>query len=525
MLVKINIASKYFLNYHKKMINIDFLTLKAFFLENIDFLIGARLQKIRQPDRRDLILSLRNNSESKKLYININPEIYHICFINDETEKLRNIQYPKHPPMFCMLLRKYLENARINDACVIENERILELHFEIMDEFSTKRSLCLAFELMGKYSNIILYDKNDFKIIGSAHNVGAEKSRIREIRGGVKYIYPQINNTLPFILKEQFKELSQEKINFYLNKESFSPAFYDDKYTLFSELITDSLKQDSINSMLDKYYAKYQNLKNINTFKNKLNKIIFTKEKRINNSLKNIEIILKKEKNISYYKLCGEILTANLYKNILHSNEIELWDYINNKNITIELNSNMTMSENAQRYYKLYNKLKTAQEKNSELLNTLTREKEYLASIRYSIDIASSIDELNEVAQELSIDLYDKNIKTDKEKILKENIDGFTIYIGKNNKQNDYIISKLAKDDDYWFHTKLCPGSHILLKISETEPNENIIYECAKLARKYSSAQLPSKVSVIYTKRKHLKKPPKAPLGYVTYKNEKEILI
>ena len=147
------------------MINIDFLTLKAFFLENIDFLIGARLQKIQQPTRKDFILQIRNNSESRKLYINIDPAIYHISFMNPENESVRNIKIPKQPPMFCMLLRKYLDGAKIADACVIENERILELHFETCDEYGEKRYLCLTIELMGRHSNVILYDRKTSIII------------------------------------------------------------------------------------------------------------------------------------------------------------------------------------------------------------------------------------------------------------------------------------------------------------------------------------------------------------------------
>ena len=126
------------------MINIDFLTIRAFFNENIDFIIGSRLQKIQQPTRRDFILSLRNNAESRKLYINIYPQMYHICFMSKENEERRNIVIPQKPPMFCMLLRKYLEGAKISDASVVENERILEFYFETYDELSQKRSLCLS---------------------------------------------------------------------------------------------------------------------------------------------------------------------------------------------------------------------------------------------------------------------------------------------------------------------------------------------------------------------------------------------
>ena len=109
--------------------------------------------------------------------------------------------------------------------------------------------------------------------------------------------------------------------------------------------------------------------------------------------------------------------------------------------------------------------------------------------------------------------------------ITKEMIQGFDVYIGKNNKQNDYIVSKLMKDDDIWFHTKMCAGSHVLLKVKETQPSDEVIFECCKLARKFSSAKQPSKVGVIYTKGKFIKKPPAAHLGYVIYKNEKEVLV
>lgn len=112
-----------------------------------------------------------------------------------------------------------------------------------------------------------------------------------------------------------------------------------------------------------------------------------------------------------------------------------------------------------------------------------------------------------------------------KNELLKLNINSFDVFVGRNNKQNDYIISKLAKDDDIWFHARLCAGSHVLLKFNGIEPNEEVLFECCKLARKYSSAKQPSKVGIIYTKAKYLRKPPAAPLGYVTYKNEKEVLI
>ncbi len=187
------------------MVNIDFLTLKAFLAENIDFFIGARLQKIQQPTRKDFIFLLRNTGLSKKLYININPQIYHIAIMSSVNEAKRNLEIPKKPPMFCMLLRKYIEGAKISDVKVVDNERILELYFDIYDEIGDHRDLSLTIEFMGKHSNVILYDRISQIIIGCAHNVGAEKSRYRELKGGLKYIYPpkHISNDNFYVFIEQ----------------------------------------------------------------------------------------------------------------------------------------------------------------------------------------------------------------------------------------------------------------------------------------------------------------------------------
>lgn len=508
------------------MINIDFLTIRAFFNENIDFIIGSRLQKIQQPTRRDFILSLRNNAESRKLYINIYPQMYHICFMSKENEERRNIVIPQKPPMFCMLLRKYLEGAKISDASVVENERILEFYFETYDELSQKRSLCLSIELMGKHSNVILYDKESSIIIGCAHNVGSEKSRYRELQGGLKYIYPPKNNGLILSneLQLQFQNLSQEKINEYLIKDKYNPAIKDDKYTLFAELVPDSVLQESVNKMLDIYYSSVQEDVILKAEKLKLTEFVNSKLKKVKNAISKVSALLQKRDNTEKYKLYGELLTSNLYKKADYKKSIELFDYVNNKNITIELDETKTQNENAQRFYKLYTKAKITKEKSNQILSELDIEREYLENILYSINSVHKFSELYDIKAELHID--NKVVKkTEKPVVEKIKIKDFEVYIGKNNKQNDYIVSKLAKDEDIWFHTRLCAGSHILLKTNGLEPDEEILFECCKLARKFSSASQPSKVGVIYTKAKNLRKPPSAPLGYVTYKNEKEVLV
>ena len=474
------------------MINIDFLTLRDFFQENIDFIIGARLQKIQQPTRRDFIFSLRNNAENRKLYININPQIYHLAFMSKLSEERRNIKIPKHPPMFCMLLRKYLEGCRIDDARVVENERILEMFFEITDELAQKRSLCLCVELMGKHSNVILYDRETTVILGCAHNVGSEKSRYRELQGGLRYIYPPVHPIKTDI-----------------------PCLYK---------VLDYPKNISINEILDDYYSKIQEEINVKEEKSKLIAIVQPKLKKVNNSLGKINALLKKRDNTDKYKLYGELLTANIYQKCDYNKSIDVYDYVNNHNITIDLDETKSLKENAQRYFKLYTKSKTTKEKSQVMLSELNIQKEYLENVLYSIESSNKLFELKEIEEELGISDI-KPQKTRKEEILKVQINGFDVYVGRNNKQNDYIVSKLARDEDYWFHTKLCAGSHVLLRVQEKEPDEGTIFESCKIAREYSSAKQPSKVGVIYTKAKYLRKPPASPLGYVTYKCEKEILV
>ena len=179
---------------------LDSLTLQYFYQENFDFINGAIVQKIQLPTRHEIILNIRNlnqdKPQNKKLYININPKYPHICFIDEKTTKMRDIEIPSKPPMFCMQLRKYLNGSKIKDFKIIKYERILELYFDYFDEIGSLTRICLTLEFMGKHSNIILYNASNKTIIGAMHNISADKSSIREIYGGIKYIYPPLKEKL-----------------------------------------------------------------------------------------------------------------------------------------------------------------------------------------------------------------------------------------------------------------------------------------------------------------------------------------
>ena len=478
------------------MISFDSLILKAFIDENKEFISGARINKIQQPTRRELILSLRNNGVTKQFYINITPEFYHVCFISEENSKKRMIEIPQKPPMFCMLLRKYLNNSRIAKIEQPDGERILELYIETFNEIGDKIYLCLAIELMGKYSNVILYNTDTNIILGCAHNVGADKSQVREVYGQIPYTYPPEHSSKYFI---------EERYGFLKNF----------RQKIFS---------NNISLTIDNYYATLINKAKFKALKSEYVNITNQKLKKCKKTLNEMSLQLKRSENFDKYRLYGDLLMANLYNLKDYSNEAKVFDYENNQGVTIPLKSTKNIKENANDYYKKYNKGKNAGIKLNELIEENKQNKEYLESVLYSIEIAKNTEELREI--EINNYTITKINKTSDIKNKIECIEAepeTRIYIGKNNKQNDYIISKLASDEDFWFHTKDCPGSHVLLKTQNL--TDELILECAKLAKENSQGKNSSKIGVIYTKRKYLRKPPKANLGYVTYKNEKEIVI
>lgn len=472
------------------MINFDSFTLKLWTEQNSRFLTGARIQKIQQPTRRDFVFSIRNSGITKKLYININPQCHHISFMSKENEQKRLIDIPQKPPMFCMLLRKYLENGIISKVNQPPFERILEFYIETFNELSEKIYLCLTIEFMGKHSNVILYNYDTNIILGCAHNVGSEKSREREMAGGLPYVYPPVKST-----------------EWYKTQNSLSNSEFS----------------NDINSVIDDYYAqciyknKFRNLQE--SLKQTINKGL----KKDKNSLNKMEYRMEKEYTCDRYRLYGDLIMANLYDNRDYSDFIKVFDYENNKDISIKLDNTITLKENANRFYKLYNKGKTALNKLSELSQSLKENISYYEQIIYSIEIAANFEDLLEIKSELEPEKTDKKSAHKAIEPLETSINNCKVFIGRNNRQNDYIVSKLAKDEDFWFHTKDCAGSHVLLKCDS--PSDKLIFECAKLAKQYSKGSLSSKVGVIYTKRKFLKKPPKAKQGYVIYKNEQEIII
>jgi len=544
------------------MINFDSLTLRAFLEENESFLNGAVVRKIQQPTRRDLVLHLRNNGINKRLYININPEFFHICFPSDENYSKRGIKIPDTAPMFCMLLRKYVQNLRIVDIIQPEGERIIEFYFDYTDALNDCSRLCLAVELMGKYSNIILYNQQTGIIIGCAHNVGEEKSKVRELSGTLPYVYPVSRNkkdlrrenkndfcgkfgaiqnkedlseklsltyrdiTIPLAKRLCSKSSDTEKIYENLLKEvslsELNPCCNDD----FSEFSLSEINGFqtfvSVNSMIDEYYTFNQLQKLLKQKKAKIYAFLDSKLKKYDKQKEQFEEKLSLKSKSESYRQKGDILMMN--PKISVSSKVILINPYDNKPLEIELDENLSVTENANRYYKLYKKLKSAIEYAFSQTEKIDSEIETIRLQRFYTEISNSLNDTEDIMSELGLQEEEKKKKTTERTVQQYEIDGYKIYIGKNSLQNDYILSKVATGEDLWFHPQNCHGAHLVLKKnnpSETVPDK-VLLECAKLTKKYSQKSDEAKMPIIYTKRKYVKKAT-SKIAFVTYKNEKEI--
>ncbi len=555
------------------MINFDSLTLKALITEINEKLLFARVQKIQMISRREMIFTLRNHGENFKFFVSIEPEMAYCAITQTDT----TLVFPQTPPMFCMLLRKHLESMKIIDVKTIEHERILELTFEVIQEFGQHKQLVLAFEFMGKYSNVILYNRDTKMIIGCAHNVGEEKSSVREVMGNIPYIYPllpkkldlslvpfdyfsELSNVIrkPFniwlnetffditiplanqicrfhnivISEDKIVSISQEKLkDIYntlqniVNLKNLKPCISEDfsEYSLFFD---EKIKCNSINEMVSTFFNTNKQKLLLEKKKKSIMNLITKELKKIDNVLKKLNNSEELSSRTEKYKQIADSLMANLNKDFSNMEKIILENVYTQENMEVILNPALTTSENAQHYYKLYNKFKRSKEFNIEQIKKYNFQKEYYEGLKISTDLADSIKILEEIEDEIK---PNKNIKQSKKQtvnIMCEEKGGFQIYVGKNNKQNDYIISKIASKEDIWLHVHGNFGSHVLIKLKDKkEPDENIIYYAATLAAKYSNVNTDKKAEVLYCKRKYIKKPPGAPLGYVTYENEKTVVV
>lgn len=304
--------------------------------------------------------------------------------------------------------------------------------------------------------------------------------------------------------------------------------------SLFSNLSI--INDDSISKILENYYATKDIKDRIHQRSSDLRKSISIKLDRLYNKLNKQEKELIESENADIYKIKGELITSYIYMIEKGMESVEVANFYDPeyKNIKISLNTNFTPSENAQKYFKKYNKLKTAKKELTEQMAISKEEIEYLENVLLSIENCENLEDLEDIKEELIKLGYaraPRRFKAKKEMDLttKPNkfisSDGFTILVGKNNKQNDYLTLRIADPEDIWMHTKNIPGSHVIIKCAGVEVPDNTLLEGAMLAAYFSKGRMSSQVPVDYTMKKHVKKPSGSKPGMVIYETNNTIYV
>lgn len=563
---------------------LDGITLYAIINELNAKIIGGKIDKIYQPEKDEIILIIRNKGKNVKLLISANANYPRLYLTNEVKEN------PVEPPMFCMLLRKFLEGGKIIEIKQLGFDRIVEIDIESHDEFENQVIKTLIIEIMGRYSNIILIDKSSFMIIDSIKRVYPDMSKIREILPGKQYVYPPSQNKLNIInfSKEYFintiKSFSEKKVEKVLvdiiqgfsptlgREISFRAKIYDKRISELSDteidiiyrniiFVSEMIKNQKFEPCLAFYgneiadfscirLTQYENIKtfesmceaayeffykkankeNIQVRSHDLKKVIQNHLDKLYNKLKKQEEEINVAKNADLFRLYGELITANMHLLKKGMNEFKTINYYTGEEVTIPLNKMYSPSENAQNYFKKYNKAKNAVNILQKQIEEAINEIKYLEGQLVNIDQCTYTSEIDEIKNELIEQGYirKKDKKLKQKKTISQPVhvissDGYDIYIGKNNVQNDFITLKLASPNDIWLHTKDIPGSHVIIKSKDKYVPETTLFEAAKLAAFYSKAKSSSNVPVDYTLKKYVKKPSGAKPGFVIYTNQKTL--
>lgn len=531
----------------------------------------GKITKIYQPTAAELVFIIRSQGKNHTLLLSIHPTYARFHLTNDSYTN------PKQPPMFCMLLRKHLTGAILESVEQYGMERIITFHITARNEIGDKTYKTLVMELMGRHSNVIFLDKEKGHIIDSLKHVPISQNRYRTIQPGAEYKLPPMQNKLnpliagneefikgidfnagkidsqivnllvgvsPFIAKEivyraglgsektymeKFLEFQEE-----LSNCMFAPAIYRNKKEDFHVLPITSTQGEkesfnSANVMLDHFYSGKAERDRVKQQAGDLSRVIKNEKNKNERKLKKHLRTLKKAESAEHYQKMGELLTAHMHAVKQGDTKADVIDYYDpgQNTLTIELNPNQTPSENAQGYFKTYQKLKTSKQVIENEMKKAEAEIDYLEQLLQQIDTAREAD-IEEIREELREEGYLKKQKqTNKRKNKPKKpvpetytaTDGTTILVGKNNKQNEYVTMKLAHRDDIWLHALDIPGSHVVIR--DQNPSEAALEEAALLAAYFSKAQHSSSVPVDYTKIRHVKKPNGAKPGYVTYDNQK----
>ena len=564
----------------------DGVTIAGIVSELKDKLIGNRIYKIAQPEKDELLLTVKGSCGQVRLLMSADASLP-LLYLTQQ-----NKTSPMTAPNFCMLLRKHLQNARIVSVAQPGLERIVRFELEHLNELGDLCRKYLIIELMGKHSNIIFCDDKDM-IIDSIKHISGMVSSVREVLPGRIYFIPKTQDKAELLActkDEMAAVLRAKNVSLfkavYTGFTGISPSIAqelcyragvdadlpsagveaealermasvltslaeDIKNTNFDYNVVyennqpveyaavrlSSYKEEqrrrfeSVSALLEYYYAEKNTITRIRQRSVDLRKIVATalerNVKKYDLQIKQLQDTEKRET----YRVYGELLNAYGYGVEAGAKSMEALNYYTDQMITIPLDPMLSAGENAKKYFDKYQKLKRTYEALTTLTKETKEEIDHLSSISISLDIALKEEDLVQIKEELIESGYiRRKDSTKREKITSKpfhylSSDGYHIYVGKNNYQNEELTFKFATGNDWWFHTKGIPGSHVVVKSNGEELPDRVFEEAGKLAAHFSQARGQEKVEIDYTQKKNVKKPNGSKPGFVVYYTNYSLVI
>ena len=550
-------------------------------------LIGARVDKIYQPSKDEIIIALRTRTMGGfRLLLSANANHARVHFTKQSVEN------PKVPPMFCMLLRKHLGSAKLVAVRQQGMDRILYLDFETVNELGDLVVMTIAIEIMGRHSNIILIGAEN-RIVDAIKRVSEDVSSVRPILPGMRYELPPEQNKKDLTLYDeaellhQFSMMPQEEISKAIMQcwQGISPILareitlavtgglplskkqlirvHEDRLAEQLKALKSVLSEDAVGNMtlylaaeqnhkpkdftvlpikqygdfmeikefpdagslLDAFYGQRDKMERMKQRSNDMLKLVINRMERVTKKIALWEEELLNSANREVLREYGDLLNSYLWKMEKGMSKVTLENfYDEGKEITIPLDVRLTPSQNAQKYYTEYRKAATAEQKITELMEDAKAEEQYLDSVWDLIARCETEAELNEIREELVEQGFAKRSTKDKGRVSKIQppmkfitSDGFTVYCGRNNKQNDQLTLKDARNYDMWLHTQKIPGSHVVIVADGRTIPDKSIEEAAIIAAYHSRGRDSAQVPVDYTLIRNVKKPRGAKPGMVIF--------
>lgn len=520
-------------------------------------LVNGRIQKINQPFEQELVLQIRSNRQSHRLLLSAHPVFGRIQLTQTTFEN------PAQPSTFIMVLRKYLQGALIESIEQVENDRIVEITVSNKNEIGDHIQATLIIEIMGKHSNILLVDKSSHKILEVIKHVGFSQNSYRTLLPGSTYIAPPSTEALnPFTIKdEKLFEILQTQETTAKNLQSlFQGLGRDTANELESILVSEKLSTfrnffnqetkpcltetsfspvpfanqveepfASLSDLLDTYYKDKAERDRVKQQASELIRRVENELQKNRHKLKKQEKELLATDNAEEFRQKGELLTTFLHQVPNDQDQVILDNYYTNQPITIALDKALTPNQNAQRYFKRYQKLKEAVKYLTDLIEETKATILYLESVETVLNQAG-LEEIAEIREELIQTGFIR--RRQREKIQKRKkpeqylaSDGKTIiYVGRNNLQNEELTFKMARKEELWFHAKDIPGSHVVIS-GNLDPSDEVKTDAAELAAYFSQGRLSNLVQVDMIEVKKLNKPTGGKPGFVTYTGQKTLRV